>query len=97
MRTKMMLKVAALSLTASLALMGCHSGGTKGDLAVVPDLLTVGDLANADAVDGGGEEDFEVFVLNLIQTQTSDSTLPTAIDGKMFTDSMNPAVFDPLF
>jgi hypothetical protein len=99
MRTKTMLKLAALCLTASLGLTGCSSSKNKGD-AGEPDFSgNVGDMTgpNADAADGGGEEDFEDFVIGLIQTQTAETTSPTAIDGKMFTDSMDPSKFSVLF
>jgi hypothetical protein len=91
----------------AMAPLSACSGGSKGhdDLSNGGgDMVTVG----GDMVTGGGDmvtvggdmagaEDFEVFVLNLIQTQTSATSLPTNFVGMTFTDSMDPSKFASLF
>ena len=42
-------------------------------------------------------EQFEDFVLGLINTQTADTSKPTTTEDKVFTDSMDPSKFNGLF
>ncbi len=87
------LTVAALLL---LALPACedtppdHPADGPGlqDMSSGPDLAST-DLAAA--------IEFEEFVLQLINTQTADTTRPTTTEDKLFFDSMDPTKFKSLF
>ena len=75
---------------------GDAGGGGNDMVTVAGDMVMVsGDMTGAG--DMAGAEDFEVFVLNLIQTQTSATSLPTDFASMTFTDSMDPSKFAPLF
>ena len=99
MRTlKKTLAVLALCVLGGSGLTACHDGkkntGTDG---------MTGDMRTGDAgLDGGGDGgpqtlEFEAFLVGLIKNDTTDTALPTSIDDKTFTDSMDPATFAPLF
>jgi hypothetical protein len=88
-----------LFVIAMAPLSACSSGKSHND-GGGGDMVTVGgDLAGdmTGTGDMSGAEDFEVFVLNLIQTQTSATSLPTEFATMTFTDSMDPSKFAPLF
>ncbi len=57
--------------------------------------LAGADLAGSDMTVATIE--FADFVISLINTQTSNNTLPTTTEDKVFTDSMSQAKFAVLF
>lgn len=97
MRTlKKMLAVAAICLLGGSGLTACHNGKKTGNT----DGMHTDGMLN-DGGDGGGDGgqslEFEAFLVGLIQNDTTETALPTTIDDKTFTDSMDPATFAPLF
>jgi hypothetical protein len=64
------------------------------DLGPPTDFASGPDLAR---VDLSAPIEFADFVLGLINTQTSDTTLPTTTEDKVFVDAMDPLKFAPLF
>ena len=98
MRTlKKTLAVTAICLLGGLSLTACEGKKQHNTDGMNTDGMNTDGMADG-MIDGGPNGlDFEVFLVGLIKNDTSDSSLPTTIDDKTFTDSMDPATFAPLF
>ncbi len=99
MKTIRWLVFSLAALAGFVSYAGCGSGGgsPKGDGGMADGS---GGMGGGDGMDGGGGGaplEFSAFVLDLVNNQTKDDTLPVTIDDKTFVDSMSPTAFDSLF